>query len=192
MPNEQMVIYQHEPQHDYFTYGDGVEGGVVVEISQKFPDPSTGLMFRRIVFIPSRDLQQAYQISPYEKTPEGYLIRLYPECMIYPTSFNPKLGRRHLILCDYNCQDTVLTNLYGELLQKNMMLQKMVVALKQGLYYQQNENNILIAHPKQQWKNDKERFMDAKEFLGTNVIMKGRGLHGMEQQFYQGEQEQTY
>ncbi len=171
-------VYKYwEDQPDYIVFGDGLYGGQLIDISQKFKD-NNGNVILRVVFRPSREIEQAFNIPQQEKYPQGEIIKYYPESMVCPTSFNPKLGRRHIIMCDFNSQDTVLTQMNVILLNKIMMLEQENAALRQGLYKQLHEKKIMMAYDGVALRSEIAKLKEYKGVVGSQIIARGAQIPG--------------
>ena len=95
--------------HDHIYFGNLVYGGMLIDksLTRKRED---GLIERRIVFYPSNELIDKYNLrKDRDANTQGLISRWYPEIwMIHDVTNDSTLGRRTLIRCDFLGEATKL------------------------------------------------------------------------------------
>jgi len=180
MPEDYKYSYIDIPRNDILIFGDGLFGGVLLHTSQKYISRE-GIEMQQLVFIPSKELIQAYQIPRSDRMPfKGEIIREYPVNRVWLSGHDPMLGRRTFVLCDYRGHETVLTRLNAEFLVRNDMLQRECTALKSGLKKQQHENRDMMAYTEEWWDKYIAIISKGKPLMGPTIITGVK--RGMQQQ----------
>lgn len=175
---EEIWKYRLE-QADVLIFGDGLIGGVIQKISQEYIN-NEGIKVKRIVFYPSPEVEQAFNIQQEEKDTDGSVRKEYPANKVKLASHDPMFGRRTFVFCDYNGNQTALEEEFKGMLIRNTQLQKECALWKTHCAHLYKENQLLTYKERERWSGNVELWESVGKSAGAKYYLgKGKDLKGL-------------